>query len=135
MEFTIPAPMGPQASLLANSHIRKPPDTSKIEAAPDAGKARADMHNAAHNSTAFQAQDKTAPASTEVEVEPDTLAGPPPSFQVNVLELDQMLQQKLARIETERARAQQSDQDSMDFRGEHASDPTPDREPPAPTRD
>ncbi|SEW26148.1 hypothetical protein SAMN05444851_2543 [Aliiroseovarius sediminilitoris] len=109
MEFTIPAPLGAQASLLANTPARKPPDSSKIEAAPNAGKARADMHNSKNPSAASQARDKAAPTSSEVEIEPDTLAGPPPSFQVNILELDQKLQQKLARLETERARDQQDD--------------------------
>ncbi|MCK0139324.1 hypothetical protein [Aliiroseovarius sp. F47248L] len=115
MEFTIPASMGAQANLLANLPVRKPPDSTKVEIVPDAGKARADMHNTEHHNTAFPAQNKTAPPTTSVEVEPDTLAGPPPSFQVNVLELDQMLQQKLARLETERARGYHSDRFSVAF--------------------
>lgn len=103
MEFMLPAPLGAQANVLAKIPVRKPPDISKVETAPNAGKARADMHNA--TSQGDPVQDGLVQSTRELDddIGPDTLAGPPPSFQVNVLEMDQKLQQKLAVIESERA--------------------------------
>lgn len=109
MEFTIPVPLGAQASLLANTPVRKPPDSSKVETAPDAGKARSDMHNSHKQSPPLNGRETVARRLADEEIRPDTLAGPPPSFQVNVLEMDQRLQQKLARIETVRAQGKNAD--------------------------
>ena len=125
MEFTKPAPLGAQGSLLANTPARKPPDSSKVETAPDAGKARADMHNSTKQHTPFSGRETAARTASEDEIGPDTLAGPPPSFQVNVLEMDQQLQQKLARIETDRARAQQDDQSVAKLGNDDGSDDAP----------
>ncbi|MCI2394002.1 hypothetical protein [Aliiroseovarius sediminis] len=105
MEFTIAAPLGAQANLIANSPARKAPDTSKVEATPNAGKARADLHNSAKQHDPAQDRRHLAPSALEDDVSPDTLAGPPPSFRLNLLELDQKLQQQLARIETQRTHA------------------------------
>ena len=99
MEFTFPAPLGAQASLMAQVPVRKPPDSSKVEAAPDASKTRADMHNATQHGSGNDV-DKH---ETEEDIRPDTLAGPPPTFLINVLEMEQKLQQQLARLEADRA--------------------------------
>ncbi len=109
MELTRPAPLGAHASLLANTPVRKPPDSSKVEAAPGAGKPRADMHNTQTHHDVLPAPERKTSTAAEAGagIDPDTLTGPPPSFQLNVLELDQKLQQKLARLESGRTRDQQ----------------------------
>ncbi|WP_371168135.1 hypothetical protein [Aliiroseovarius sp. 2305UL8-7] len=132
MEFTVPAPLGAHASLLAQMPTRKPPDSSKVEAAPDAGKARAHMHNSNRHGTADDGE-HISRADVDEDIRPDTLAGPPPTFQINVLEMEQKLQQQLALIEAERAQQNQpslpkSDQpdnsEDADARPETAKHPT-----------
>ncbi|MCK8482891.1 hypothetical protein MUY21_02475 [Aliiroseovarius sp. S2029] len=124
MEFTIPAPLGAQASLLANMPVRKMPDSTKVEAAPNAGKARADMHNSARHGADQSRQSEVTPRPSDLPVDPETLAGPPPSFQLNVLELDQKLQQQLARLETHRAHAQQTEGPDTPQTGDQKPEPS-----------
>ena len=121
MEFTIPAPLGAQASLMAQVPVRKPPDSSKVEAAPDAGKTRADMHNATQHGSGNEV-DKH---DTEEDIRPDTLAGQPPTFLINVLEMEQKLQQQLARLEADRAQDTKIDLPASDQSqgSDHMSEP------------
>ena len=103
MEFTIPAPLGAHANLLAQTPVRKPPDLSKVETAPDAGKARADMHNSKDHGQTPQKTEPRTGLSDRLDIDTNQPVGPPPSFQVNVLEMEHRLQQKLARLEAVRA--------------------------------
>lgn len=104
MEFSIFAPFGAHANIMAQLPARKPPDPSRVESPDHTGKTRADMHNATgEHSETQQLKRHTSPPETEPD--PKDLTGPPPSFDLNVLEMDRKLQQQLARIETERAAA------------------------------
>lgn len=103
MEISAFAPFGAHANIMAQLPARKPPDPTRVESPPDAGKARAEMHNSnSEHGDAGQLKHNGGSAS---DLDAKDLTGPPPSFDLNVLEMDRKLQQQLARIETERATA------------------------------
>ncbi|NDW53518.1 hypothetical protein [Aliiroseovarius sp. PrR006] len=103
MEFTVPSPLGAHATLMAQRPTRPAPDPTRVEKSPTAGETRADPHNTQeHGNTQSlirtETRDMLAPPP-----DPDQPVGPPPTFQMNVLEMERELHQRLAQIELERS--------------------------------
>lgn len=93
MEFTLPSALGAQASIAARQPARKAPDPTRVEKTDTTGKPRADAHNS---------QDHGRQENLHQPPDPDQPVGPPPSFQLNILEMERELQQRLATIELSR---------------------------------
>ncbi|MCK0143129.1 hypothetical protein [Aliiroseovarius sp. F20344] len=93
MEFTLSSALGAQASIAARQPARKAPDPTRVEKANNTGKPRADAHNS---------QDHGTQRILHQPPDPDQPVGPPPSFQLNILEMERELQQRLAKIEVSR---------------------------------
>ncbi|WP_432448941.1 hypothetical protein [Aliiroseovarius marinus] len=117
MDFSLPSPLGAHATLSGQLPVRKPPDSSRVETAPDTGKTRADMHNSKDHGEDGASLTKLA----QQLLDPDQPVGPPPSFQMNVLEMEQELQHRLASIE-----ALRNQQNGADDRLSAASAPPED---------
>ena len=103
MEFVLPSPLGTHATLTAQQPARPAPNPARVEKAPSSGKSRADAHN-----TEDHGNTKSLPEMLRKDVfspppDPDQPVGPPPTFQLNVLEMERQLQQRLAQIEFSRA--------------------------------
>ncbi len=120
MEFTIPSPLGAQATIAAQQPARPAPDPTRVEKAPRAGKARADTHNATNHGNTQAPSNRANRNATEPPPDPNQPVGPPPSFQVNVLEMERELQQRLAQIELSRSL---EDQSSLQVTGPEHEDP------------
>lgn len=105
MDFSIPSPLGAHATLSGQLPVRKPPDSSRVETAPDTGKTPADMHNSKDHGEDGATLTKMA----QQLLDPDQPVGPPPSFQMNVLEMEQELQHRLASIEALRNQQNSAD--------------------------
>lgn len=114
MEFTIPSPLGAQATLMAQRSVRPAPDPNRVEKSPTAGETRADAHNTQEHGNTQALTDGRKRNAIEPPPDPDQPVGPPPTFQMNVLEMERELHQRLAKIELARSlsddRAPQPDQ-------------------------
>lgn len=108
MEFTIPAPLGAQATIAAQQPVRPAPDPTRVEKAPKTDKARADAHNANDHNNAQVANPGQRRETVEPPPDPNQPVGPPPTFQMNVLEMKRELHQRLAQIEFSRGLEDQS---------------------------
>lgn len=103
MDFIKPVPLGAHASLAASTPVRRPVDASRVEMPSGSGKTRADMQNAKEHGAEEAERDIAALRRDRSErLDPEQPVGPPPSFQVNVLEMERELQQQLAQIEATR---------------------------------
>lgn len=132
MEFSLFAPFGAHANIMAQLPARKPPDPSRVESPQNTEKARAHMHNATGDHAEAQQFKQTGQTKNSVsgtdsgagsDPDPKDLTGPPPSFDLNVLEMDRKLQQQLALIETERAAADHTGLRRADGQNDHTTDP------------
>ncbi|WP_161350876.1 hypothetical protein [Maritimibacter harenae] len=108
MEISGPAPLGTRPALAVAVQTDTAPDTRPVEPAPasvDAGAgARTDARQ--HSDQAAQAAASRDIRELRRAVAQGThAAGPPPSFEVSLLEVESDLQQKLARMEAERSQA------------------------------
>lgn len=103
MEFTLPSPLGAQATLAAQQPARQAPDPARVEKAPKAGKARADAHNASDHSNAQTLNSNQKRDGIEPPLDPEQPVGPPPTFQMNVLEMERELHQRLTQLEISRS--------------------------------
>ena len=108
MEFAGPAPLGPLASLAAEMPLRKLNDVKKVQPGAKAGDMTSDIgQQPGQDARAAEARDITA---LRREMERRELpAGPPPSFQVSLLEVETDIQQVIARVEAARTRAREAD--------------------------
>lgn len=102
MEFTIPSPMGAQATLMAQRPARPAPDPTRVEKPPNAGKTRADSHNTQEHNNTQTLNNSQKRDVIEPPPDLDQPVGPPPTFQMNVLEMERELHQRLAQIEFSR---------------------------------
>ncbi|SPF76889.1 hypothetical protein ALP8811_01906 [Aliiroseovarius pelagivivens] len=126
MEFTIPSPLGAQATIAAQQPARPAPDPTRVEKASKAGKTRADTHNATdHGNTQTQRHGAKRNAA-KPPPDPNQPVGPPPSFQLNVLEMERELQQRLAQIEFSRSLEDQNTLQVTDADPENPVEPTSD---------
>ena len=108
MEFAGPAPLGPFASLAAEMPLRKANDVKKVQPGAKAGDTTADVgQKPGQDARAAEARDIVA-LRREMERR-DLPAGPPPSFQVSLLEVEADIQQVIARVEAARTQAREAD--------------------------
>ncbi|WP_298908556.1 hypothetical protein [uncultured Aliiroseovarius sp.] len=103
MEFTVPSPLGAQATLMAQRPIRPAPDPNRVEKSPAAGETRADAHNTQEHGNTQALTDDRERNAIEPPPDPNQPVGPPPTFQMNVLEMERELHQRLAQIELARS--------------------------------
>lgn len=104
MELMGPAPLGAQAAIAAQTPARRIADVPKVEASQGSGSAGLDAHQ-------HPDQDKSAASARDLvklreEAGQGTRpAGPTPSFQVSILEVQSDLKQAIARMETARSQS------------------------------
>lgn len=103
MEFTVPSPLGAQATLMAQRSVRPAPDPNRVEKSPTAGETRADAHNTQEHGNTQALTDGRKRNAIEPPPDPNQPVGPPPTFQMNVLEMERELHQRLAQIELARS--------------------------------
>ena len=108
MDFTGPAPLGSQAVLMALPAQRRAPDVKAIDPGRQTGGAGTDARERPEqDQTAAAARDITALRAATAER--DLPVGPPPSFEVSLLEMDRDLKHLIARIEAARAQVRDAD--------------------------
>lgn len=103
MDFTAPSPLGAQATLMAQRPVRPAPDPNRVEKSPTAGETRADAHNTQEHGNTQSLISGQKRDAIEPPPDPDQPVGPPPTFQMNVLEMERELHQRLAQIELARS--------------------------------
>lgn len=103
MEFTVPSPLGAQATLMAQRPTRPAPDPNRVEKSPTAGETRADPHNTQEHGNTRALTEGRQRDAIEPPPDPNQPVGPPPTFQMNVLEMERALHQRLAKIELARS--------------------------------
>jgi hypothetical protein len=127
MEISGPAPLGTKAAYALPVHDARPVAVHKVDhksATSDAG-AEARQH---------PEQDRQASVSRDIialrqaVAQGQRPAGPPPSFEVSLLEVESDLKQKLARMEAERTQ----ERDSPAVQGQAEPEPAPESVPDEP---
>ncbi len=101
MELFSPNNLGAQAAHAHRVPVHKPPDITRISETETSEKTGAD----ARQKSQIAANSQTVNALTEQrqqQEKQDKPAGPPPSFEVSLLEVEQDLKQVLARMEISR---------------------------------
>lgn len=109
MEFTVPSPLGAQATLMAQRSVRPAPDPNRVEKSPTAGETRADAHNSQEHGNTQALTEGRKRTAIEPPPDPNQPVGPPPTFQMNVLEMERALHQRLAKIELSRSLSEGQD--------------------------
>lgn len=108
MEIARPAPMGPIAALAAEMPLRKVPEVRQVDPGKGMGESAADARG-----TPRQAENAAAARDIDAfrrEMERrEKPAGPPPTFEVSLLEVNQDFRRVMARIEAARAQARDAD--------------------------
>ncbi|WP_300512806.1 hypothetical protein [Aliiroseovarius sp.] len=98
MDISGPAPFGAQASIAAQMPTRTPPEVPVIDESRRTDRAQTDANTAHRDGTAADAARDLHAARRD----PDVQTGPPPTFEVTLLEVEQDLQATLARLEATR---------------------------------
>lgn len=108
MEFSGSVPFGPSATLAAELPLRKPNDVKQVEPGSQPDNTASDAgHGGDTAAVAAAARDITA---LRREMEQRALpAGPPPTFELNQLEVETDIQKVIARVEAARAQAREAD--------------------------
>jgi len=108
MEFSGPAPLGPFAALAAEMPLRKVYNARKVQPGDKAGDARTNgQQNPEPEARSAEARDIAA-LRREMERR-DLPAGPPPSFQMSLLEVESDIQHVIARVEAARTQAREAE--------------------------
>lgn len=105
MDISAPSPISTQATAAAQNALRELPDTTKVAPSTDVTNSRADPHTEngnGHGDHTIEARQILA--NRERIRDPSTQAGPSPTFQITLLEVEQDLMNILARIEASRAK-------------------------------
>ena len=98
MDISGPAPIGGHASLAAQMPTRTPPEVPVVDESRRTDQAQTDANTAHRDGNAAEA----ARDQREARRDPDVPTGPPPTFEVTLLEVEQDLQATLARLEATR---------------------------------
>lgn len=98
MDISGPAPVGGHASLAAQMPTRTPPEVPVVDESRRPDQERTDTNTAGRDNDAAQAARDLKAARKD----PDVQTGPPPTFDVTLLEVEQDLQATLARLEAAR---------------------------------
>lgn len=106
MEFSGSAPLGGKAAVAVWAEQAQPDPTQIVTARDGADGARLDTHAEAESQDDKAAVNRQLAALRRAVARGDQPAGPPPTFEVSLLEVEQDLQNKLARMESEHAQEQ-----------------------------
>lgn len=98
MDISGPAHLGGHASLAAQMPTRTPPEVPVVDESRRTDQAQTDANTAHRDGNAADA----ARALREALRDPDVQTGPPPTFEVTLLEVEHDLQATLARLEASR---------------------------------
>lgn len=126
MEISGPAPLGAKAAFAMPVHDVRPVAIHKIDAKPTLSDAQSEARD-------HPEQDSQASASRDIialrraVAQGQRPAGPPPSFEVSLLEVESDLKQKLARMEAERSQ----ERDSPAVQGQAEAETPPAADEPA----
>lgn len=100
MEFFSPLNQALLASGAARMSVFKPPDPGRINGSNETTRTETNPHDTGHNATnANQKQIADRLADTEKLVDIERPAGPPPSFEVSLLEQELDSKRAMARLE------------------------------------
>ncbi len=127
MDIQAQAPFGSPANPAARMPSQTAPSVPPVTESDASGKPGADTRQTGHQ-TDNAAAARDIRAQHQRRVDPDLPTGPPPAFEISLLEVERDLQQVIARLEAARTR-------SLDAEGVRVRDtPQPDRPAPvAPT--
>ena len=131
MELSGTAPFGAQASLAAQMPARTPPEVPVVDESRDTRHTQGDSSSTNRDSNNAQATRDLVAARRDPEVQ----TGPPPTFEVTLLEVEQDLQATLARLEAARNHDRDAEAvraDAPEPRSAPLSEPTPEAEPAPP---
>ena len=98
MDISGPAHLGGHASLAAQMPTRTPPEVPVVDESRRTDQTQTDANTAHRDGHAAEA----ARDLREARRDPDVQTGPPPTFDVTLLEVEQDLQATLARLEATR---------------------------------
>lgn len=105
MDISAPSPISAQATAAAHNALRAPADVTKVTPSTNVSDTRADPHTEnGHGQSDRAAEARQVIANRERLRDPSTPTGPSPTFQITLLEVEQDLQNILARIEANRAK-------------------------------
>ncbi len=120
MELFAPANLGANVASMLRAPLHKPPDVSRVKETETSGKTGADTRHLSQN-TENSALARGLKALHQSQKDPDRPAGPPPSFEVSLLEVEQNLKEVIARMEI--SRGQKRDADAVRSGGEDETRP------------
>ncbi|MDA5094190.1 hypothetical protein O2N63_08820 [Aliiroseovarius sp. KMU-50] len=103
MDISAPSPISAQATLAAHATTRDASEVAKIDPPPKLDQTRSDTHTASGERHSASSDTRQMQERREMLRDPQTPAGPPPTFQVTLLEVEQDLQNILARLEANHA--------------------------------
>lgn len=115
-------PLGSLAAFAVEAPMRKQQPTKQVTGANPSGSATGDSRQHPEQETSAAAARDVAALRREVQLR-GLPAGPPPAFQITLLEAEGGLQQALARLETARAQERDAPAVRLDQLGEIAHVP------------
>lgn len=101
MDFSGLAQVGAQATYAARAPVHKPPEVMRIDKSDASSKSGADPRQASQNEANSADAQRILSRLTMVS-DMEKPAGPPPSFEISLLEMEQSLHNTLARMEVSR---------------------------------
>ncbi len=107
MNILSPLQIGPPTAPILRADIEKTPAVPKVETSGSASKS--DLNQQGQSQAQMAQQARQNKANSFADRDNDRPTGPPPSFEVNVLEVDRDLQQAIARIEAARGQIRDAD--------------------------
>ncbi len=132
MDVSGPAPFGAQARLAAQMPARTPPEVPVVDKSHNTNRTQGDTNTDRRDEDNAQAA-RDMHKMRDARRDPDVQTGPPPAFEVTLLEVEQDLQATLARLEAARNHdcdvgAVRTDNDSAEgIVGDLAADAIPTR--------
>lgn len=110
MDISAPSPISAQATLAAHAPVREPPAVAQVDPSPASDGTRMDSNTANGEGRSDLAQDARQRLAHQERLEdPKTPTGPPPTFQITLLEVEQDLHNILARLEMARSKERDAD--------------------------
>jgi len=104
MDLFSPLNQASQINSVARIPVHKPPDPNRISAAQASARSQTNPQDTSHNraNADLAREARKAP-------DPDRPAGPPPSFDVSILEQELGFKQTIARLESARSQARDAE--------------------------
>jgi len=125
MDVAGPAPLSTHANLAAQMPTRAPPEVRRVDEGAASTRTRTDA-NTHRRQEDVAASARDLARIRQAMADPQQPTGPPPSFEVSLLEVESDLQQVIARIEAQRNLGGSGAKDAAG----HVADETPRQDAP-----